>query len=297
VAAQILDGKETSKALRAEVAEGVAAFTAQTGKPPGLAAVLVGDDPASATYVKMKQKACEKAGIFSEKFEFPAEATTQEVRQRVSELAFSPTFHAILVQHPVPASVDEAAVLEQIPPGKDVDGMTTASLGRLYAGQGAFVSCTAMGIMELLSRYGIDVQGKEAVVVGRSIIIGKPIASLLLNANATVTVCHSRTRDLAEVTRRADILVVAVGKPEYVTGDMIREGAVVIDVGYNKVEGRSGDVGDVEFESASAKASWITPVPGGCGPMTIAALLKNTLTAAGRSRERHSCGEGTASAA
>lgn len=288
MAAQILDGKETSKALKAEIARGAAAFTAEVGIKPGLAAVLVGDDPASHTYVRMKQKACEKAGIHFEKFEFPATARTEEVRQRVSELAFSPTFHGILVQHPVPPGVDEAAVLEQIPPSKDVDGMTTASLGRLYAGEDAFVSCTAMGIMELLSRYGVDVKGKEAVVVGRSIIIGKPVAALLLNDNATVTICHSRTRDLAEATRRAEILVVAVGKPEYVTGEMIRPGAVVIDVGYNRVEGRKGDVGDVEFESAAERASWITPVPGGCGPMTIAALLKNTLRAAEIYSARHS---------
>jgi len=280
--AQILDGQAVAKAIRAEVAERAAAFTARTGIVPKLAAVLVGDDPASEAYVNTKGNACRKAGMASETYRLPETAAQNEVESLIDRLNEDSTVHGILVQHPIPRHLDETAVLARVHPHKDVDGISRNSLGALVTGEGAFVSCTPLGIVELLDRYHLPIEGKRAVVVGRSIILGKPAALLLLNRHATVTVCHSRTQDLASVTREADILVAAVGKAEMITGEMIKPGAVVIDAGYNRVPGRSGTIGDVHFETASQVASYITPVPGGVGPMTIAMLLRNTVEAAER---------------
>jgi methylenetetrahydrofolate dehydrogenase (NADP+)/methenyltetrahydrofolate cyclohydrolase len=280
VAARILDGKETSKTIRAELAEQSVALKEKYGRAPGLAGILVGDDPASVTYVSMKGKMCEKAGIAFRFCHFPADASQAQVTQAMTELNFDPAVHGILLQHPTPKHIDEDALLGEMLPIKDVDGMTTDSIGRLFAGNPRYVSCTAAGIMELLDRYEIPLEGKNAVVLGRSIVVGRPAAAALIIRHATVTICHSKTRNLPDVCRGADILVAGIGRPEMVKGDWIKEGAVVVDAGYNRVEGRKGDVGDVDFEGASERASWITPVPGGCGPMTIAMLLKNTLLAA-----------------
>lgn len=276
----LLDGREVARQVRAEVKQRVEALVSKGFPAPHLAAVLVGDDPASETYVTMKHKACSWVGITSTVHKLPAEASQAQVEGLVDQLNADPKVHGILIQHPLPRHLNEQAVLDRVGWHKDVDGLSSASLGALVTGLPAFRACTPLGIMELLKRYGIAVTGKRAVVVGRSIILGKPVALLLLEQHATVTICHSRTVDLPEVTREAEILVAAVGKPELITGDMIREGAVVIDAGYNRVEGRQGDVGDVEFETASQRAAYITPVPGGVGPMTIAMLLRNTVTAA-----------------
>jgi len=258
----------------------VAALAARGVPAPHLAAVLIGDDPASAIYVGMKGRACRRVGMRSSVHRLPATTTQAEAEGLIAHLNADPQVNGILVQHPVPRGLDEQAILDRVSPEKDVDGLSTTSLGRLVAGLPAFRPCTPLGIMELLDHYDTPLSGREAVVVGRSNILGKPMALLLLERHATVTICHSRTSDLASVTRRADVLVVAVGRPELVTGDMVKPGAVVVDAGYNKVPGRTGDIGDVEFSSASVVASHITPVPGGVGPMTIAVLLRNTLTAA-----------------
>lgn len=280
MSAIILDGQTTARAVRAEVKERVARLKQEHGLVPRLAAMYVGDDPASEAYVTMKGKACGWVGIESETHRLAQDATQAEVEDLIDRLNADPRVHGILVQHPLPRHLDETAALSKLAPSKDVDGIGRGSLGALLTGEKAFVSCTPLGIVELLDRYGIAIEGKRVVVVGRSIILGKPVALLLLNRHATVTICHSRTRDLAAVTREAEILVAAVGKPEMITGDMLRPGAVVVDAGYNRVPGRQGDVGDVHFESAAAVASHITPVPGGVGPMTIAMLLRNTLDAA-----------------
>jgi methylenetetrahydrofolate dehydrogenase (NADP+)/methenyltetrahydrofolate cyclohydrolase len=280
--AQILDGLATSKAIREEVKSEVERFVAETGVKPHLAVVIVGEDPASKVYVNMKKKAALSVGMLSTVHELPENSTQQQVVEIVRQLSDDPNIHGVMVQHPVPEHLNELEILSAVAREKDVDGISRESLGSLVTGDPLFIAATPAGIIELLDRYNIPIQGQHAVVVGRSIILGKPVALYLLNRNATVTICHSRTRDLAEMTLQADILVAAVGKPEMITGDMIKEGAVVIDAGYNKVEGRDKDVGDVEFESASQKASWITPVPGGVGPMTIAMLLKNTMKAARR---------------
>ena len=280
--AQILDGLATSKAIREEVKSEVERFVAETGVKPHLAVVIVGEDPASKVYVNMKKKAALSVGMLSTVHELPENSTQQQVVEIVRQLSDDPNIHGVMVQHPVPEHLNELEILSAVAREKDVDGISRESLGSLVTGDPLFIAATPAGIIELLDRYNIPIQGQHAVVVGRSIILGKPVALYLLNRNATVTICHSRTRDLAEMTLQADILVAAVGKPEMITGDMIKEGAVVIDAGYNKVEGRDKDVGDVEFESASQKASWITPVPGGVGPMTIAMLLKNTMKATRR---------------
>ncbi len=284
MSAELLDGQATARVIRAEVAERVAALKAARGITPLLAAVLVGENPASEAYVGMKGKACGWVGMESKTYRLSAESSQQEVEALIDRLNEDPKVHGILIQHPVPDHLDEIAVLGRLRPDKDVDGISRASLGALVTGEKAFVSCTPLGIVELLDRYHLPIQGRRAVVVGRSIILGKPAALLLLQRNATVTICHSRTEDLASIVRQADILVAAVGRAELITGDMIQPGAVVIDAGYNRVPGRSGDVGDVEFESARERASYITPVPGGVGPMTIAMLLRNTLEAAEKSR-------------
>ena len=278
--AQILNGTETAKTIREEVAAGVAKVSAEHNVIPHLAAVLVGEDPASVTYVGMKQRACERAGMKSSVHRLPADSTQQQVEELISSLNQDPLVHGILVQHPVPKHLDEPAILAKLLPGKDVDGIGPYSLGALISGTTAFVCCTPLGIIELLDRYRIEILGRRAVIVGRSVILGKPVALLLLGRHATVTICHTRTRDLPSVTREADILVAACAQPEMVKGDWIKPGAVVIDAGYNRVEGRDTDVGDVDFQAASQVASWITPVPGGVGPMTIAMLISNTLKAA-----------------
>lgn len=278
--ALILDGLAMSKTIREEVKAGVQELIASKGIVPNLAVVIVGEDPASKVYVNMKKKAAITAGMLSTVYELPADSTQQQVEGLVERLSADDGIHGVMVQHPVPKHLNEQKILDAVSPEKDVDGISRQSLGSLMTGDPVFVSATPAGIIELLDRYNIPIEGQRAVVVGRSIILGKPVALCLLNRHATVTVCHTRTRDLPDVTRQADILVAAVGKPEMITGDMIKHGAVVIDAGYNKVEGRDKDVGDVHFASAVEKASAITPVPGGVGPMTIAMLLRNTLKAA-----------------
>ena len=278
--AALLDGTATARAIRAELTAQVKALKAERGIVPHLAAVLIGADPASETYVAMKQKACGWAGIESSVHRLPADTTQAEAESLVERLNADPNVSGILVQHPVPRHLHEPAILDRVSAGKDVDGISRGSLGGLINGEPAFPSCTPAGIVELLDRYNIPIEGRTVVVVGRSIILGKPVAMMLLNRNATVTICHSRTPDLAAFTRQADILVAAVGRAELIRGDMIKPGAAVIDAGYNRVEGRSGDVGDVHFESASQVAAYLTPVPGGVGPMTIAILLRNTVQAA-----------------
>ena len=281
----ILDGTATAKAIRAEVAAEAKRLTEATGIVPVLAAILAGDDPASQKYVEMKAKASAKANIESRTFPFSNDTPQAEVEEHLAALNADPSVHGILIQHPLPKHMDEPAVLSQLEPAKDVDGIAPISLGRLIAGMDSFHSCTPAGMIELLKRYQLPISGKHAVVVGRSVILGKPLALLLLAENATVTVCHSRTPNLAEITRQADILCACVGKAEMITADMIKPGAVVLDAGYNRVPGRAKDVGDVEYEGASRVASALTPVPGGVGPMTIAMLLRNTLTAARRAAE------------
>ena len=276
----ILDGTATAKTIRAEVGAAVKALTAQTGIVPTLAAILAGDDPASQTYVAMKERACARAGMESRTFPFPNDVSQAEIADCLGRLNADPSVHGILVQHPLPKHVDEPAILSLMDPAKDVDGIAPISLGRLVAGLPAFHSCTPAGMIELMKRYGLPIAGKHAVVVGRSVILGKPLALLLLQENATVTICHSKTPNLGEITRQADILCAAVGRAEMITRDMIKPGAVILDAGYNRVPGKSHDVGDVDYAGASEVASAITPVPGGVGPMTIAMLMRNTLTAA-----------------
>lgn len=278
--AVLLDGMATARIIRQEIKAEVERAKRELGIVPHLAAVLIGDDPASETYVGMKQKSCGWVGIQSSIHRLPAQASQSEAEALVDGLNAEPGVSGILVQHPLPKHLHEAAVLDRVSSGKDVDGISRMSLGGLINNEASFPSCTPAGIIELLDRYDLPIEGRSAVVVGRSIILGKPVAMMLLNRNATVTICHSRTADLASVIRTADIVVAAVGRPELINGEMIKPGAVVIDAGYNRVPGRTGDVGDVEFESASRVASYITPVPGGVGPMTIAILLRNTLHAA-----------------
>lgn len=280
--AQILDGSATARQIREEIRVEVEQFIAKTGVTPHLAVIIVGEDPASQVYVNMKKKACLAAGMLSTVHELPADSKQEDIIKIIRDLNADTTVHGIMVQHPVPKHLDELEILATVAREKDVDGISRDSLGSLMTGDPIFISATPAGIIELLDRYGITIEGKHAVVVGRSIILGKPVAIYLLNRHATVTVCHTRTRDLGAMTRQADILVAAVGKAEMIKGDMIKEGAVIIDAGYNKIEGRQGDVGDVDFEAAKEKASYVTPVPGGVGPMTIAMLLKNTMKAARR---------------
>ena len=278
--AQIIDGTALSARIRAELKTRVAKLT-QQGRRPGLAVVLVGDNPASRIYVRNKIKACDDTGIHSELYELPASAAEADVLDRIRALNADPKIHGILVQLPLPRQVSEQKVLETIAVAKDVDGFHVQNVGSLVVGRPGFASCTPAGCMAMLDSVGAVLEGKEAVVVGRSNIVGKPMAIMLLNRSATVTICTSKTRELAGHTRRADILVVATGKPRMVTGDMIKPGAIVIDVGINRLpDGKL--CGDVDFESAREKAAWITPVPGGVGPMTITMLLSNTVLAAER---------------
>ena len=278
----ILDGTATAKTIRTEVAARVRHLQTEHGITPGLAAVLAGDNPASVTYVRMKRRACEKAGIASFSREFSSETTQTQMLETIRQLNADPSVHGILVQHPLPPGFDENEILATVDPAKDVDGLGRGSLGDLMIGHPEFVACTADGMIELLNRYSLPIAGKHAVVIGRSLIVGKPMALLLLNRHATVTVCHSRTENLADFTRQADILVAAVGRPEMIHGDMLKPGAVVLDAGYNRVPGRDHDVGDCDYASCAEVASAITPVPGGVGPMTIAVLLSNTVKSAER---------------
>lgn len=272
---RLMNGAELAGEIVERAAKRAASFLEKTGRKPCLATVLVGDDPASVTYVRMKQRRCAGAGVESRHVQLPAATTTAEAVAQVRELSEDPAVDGILVQHPVPAHVDERAVFEAIAPGKDVDGVTMHSFAAMALGEPGFLSCTPGGILRLLDAHGVEIEGKHAVVIGRSPILGKPAALLLLARNATVTVCHSRTADLKAVVRTADIVVAAVGKPEFVRGEWLKPGAAVVDAGYNP-----GNVGDVDFKSAEPVAYWLTPVPGGVGPTTIAVLLEQTVEAA-----------------
>ena len=279
MAAEVIDGKAVAAGVRARVAKEVKGLSGELGRPPGLATVLVGDDPASAIYVRRKREACEEVGIRSFHHEPPGTIAQQELLKLVVELNADDDVDGILVQLPLPEGLDAGAVINALDPAKDVDGLTPTSAGLLARGDPAgLVPCTPSGVMELLRSAGVDAAGKEAVIVGRSNLVGRPLYSLLLGANATVTTCHSRTADLGEVCRRAEILVAAAGRPKLVTGEMVRPGATVIDVGTNRTD--DGLVGDVDFAAAAEVAGAITPVPGGVGPMTIAMLLANTVQAA-----------------
>jgi methylenetetrahydrofolate dehydrogenase (NADP+)/methenyltetrahydrofolate cyclohydrolase len=282
VTAAILDGKTLAEQIRAETAREVAEFVKTTGATPCLAAVLVGENPASQVYVRNKQRACEKAGIISQLHRPPLESTTEELLALIDRLNRDKSVHGILVQLPLPKQIDETRVLEAVNPAKDVDAFHPDNVGRIVQGRPRFLPCTPHGVQQLLLRSNIKIAGANVVVVGRSDIVGKPMAVMLMQrgrgGDATVTVCHSRTRDLPAVTRSADILIVAIGKAKFLTADMVKPGAVVIDVGINRTE--AGLVGDVDFEAVKEVAGQITPVPGGVGPLTIAMLLHNTLAAA-----------------
>lgn len=277
--AKIIDGKAISAQMRAEIKEQTAQFVAKHGIRPGLAVIIVGDNAASQVYVRNKRRACEEVGFYSEAYELPATTTQDELNALVDKLNADDNIHGILCQLPLPSHLDENQVILRIRPDKDVDAFHPYNVGKIMIGDYSFLPCTPAGVMALLERSGIDVAGKECVVVGRSNIVGKPQAMLLLHKHGTVTVCHSRTRNLSEICRRADVLVAAIGKADFFTADMIKEGAVVIDVGMNRrADGKL--TGDVDFASVEPKASYITPVPGGVGPMTITMLMQNTLTAA-----------------
>ena len=279
MSAQRIDGKAIAAAIRAEIKERAAEFNARTGIRACLAAVLVGEDPASSVYVRNKGKACIEAGMLSRQIDLPATTSEKELLDLVGRLNADDAVHGILVQLPLPDQIDESKVIEAIAPGKDVDGFHPVNAGRLFIGEPGFIPCTPYGILKILDYEKVELKGKHAVVVGRSNIVGKPVAILLLSRHATVTICHSRTQDLPGVVRSADVVIAAVGKAEMIRGSWIRPGAVVIDVGINRLpDGRL--VGDVAFEEASAVAGKITPVPGGVGPMTITMLLHNTLEAA-----------------
>jgi methylenetetrahydrofolate dehydrogenase (NADP+)/methenyltetrahydrofolate cyclohydrolase len=277
---KLIDGKAIAAEIRQEIAADVVALKGR-GVTPGLAVVLVGDDPASRVYVSMKEKACEQAGIFSDEHKLPAETTEAQLLALIEELNNDHRIDGILVQLPLPDQIDESKVLEAISPGKDVDGFHPYNVGRLVTGNPLFQPCTPYGVMKMLEHTGVDLTGKEVVVVGRSNIVGKPVALMCLAQHATVTLCHSRTRDLPAKVSQADVLIAAVGRPEMIKGAWIKPGAVVIDVGVNRV-GEKKLVGDVEFEAARERASAITPVPGGVGPMTITMLLYNTVEGAKR---------------
>ena len=281
--AQLLDGKIMAAELESELKVRVDKLV-ESGFIPGLTVILVGDDPASQTYVSNKEKACERLGIQSRTLRMPADTTQEVLEKAIVEANQDPSVHGILVQLPLPRHLDSDRALSLILPEKDVDGFHDINAGRLSRGMDCVVACTPKGALHMLKKAGISIAGKEAVVVGRSNIVGKPMALLLLQENATVTVCHSRTADLAAHTRRADILVAAIGKPRFITADMVKEGAVVVDVGINRVDGKL--CGDVDFEPVSQKASWITPVPGGVGKMTIAMLMDNTVAAAEKAAQK-----------
>ncbi len=279
---KLIDGKAHSAALRAQIRERAYAFKEANGKDVGLAVVLVGSDPASQVYVRNKIKGCEEAGIKSFAYYLPGDAAQEEVEELVCSLTENGEIHGILVQLPLPKHLDADKILKLIPNEKDVDGFCEENIGNLCLNRDCLVACTPNGVMQMLKREGIEIKGKRAVVIGRSNIVGKPMAMLLLNADATVTVCHSKTQNLPEICAEADVLVAAIGKAKFVTEDMVKDGAVVIDVGMNRdADGKL--CGDVDFENVKGKCSYITPVPGGVGPMTITMLLYNTVTAAERS--------------
>ena len=275
---QLLDGKKLSAKIKENLKNEISEFVSKTGTTPGLAVLLVGNDPASHTYVAMKAKACKEVGLYSIVHEMPDTVKEDDILSTIKMINENPKVHGLLVQLPLPKHVDATKILEAVDPAKDVDGFHPFNLGRLVAGLDTFVPCTPLGVMELLAEYGIEVKGKDCVVVGASNIVGKPMASLLLNAGATVDICHIHTKDLKAHTKNADMIFVGVGKAGLITADMVKESAVVVDIGINKV----GDklVGDVDFDEVSKKCTYITPVPGGVGPMTIAMLLSNTLKAA-----------------
>lgn len=277
--AQIIDGKAIARRFRETIAAEVEAFRQTTGRAPGLAVIRVGDDPASEVYVRNKRRAAEKAGVRVWEFALPGDTPREELLEKIAALNKDDAIDGILVQLPLPGHLDEDEIVAAVSPDKDVDGFHAISVGRLWQGRPGLVPCTPLGVMHLLQEIGVDPAGKRAVVIGRSQIVGKPMAALLLGANATVTMCHSRTRDLPAVCREADIVVAAVGRPRFVLRDWIKPGAVVIDVGINRLDDGSL-VGDVDFDGVRDVAGYITPVPGGVGPMTIAMLLANTLQAA-----------------
>ena len=279
MSARILDGKKMSETLRAEIAERTARLKEQ-GITPGLAVILVGSDPASEIYVRNKGKGCEEVGIYSRTINLPEDTTQETLEETIRSLNEDPAIHGILVQLPLPRHLDENAALARILPEKDVDGFHLINAGHMLTGTEGVIACTPRGALHMIKSTGMELNGKEAVVIGRSNIVGKPMAMLLLRENCTVTICHSRTKNLKEHTRRADILVAAVGKAGFVTADMVKPGAVVVDVGINRVDGKVR--GDVDFDAVSEVASWITPVPGGVGKMTITMLLANTVEAAER---------------
>lgn len=277
----LLDGKSTAKKIQAELQEQVKTWLPKVGRPPGLAVIMVGDNPASAVYVRNKEQACAKVGIASFGQHFPTETTQEELVKVIHSLNADEEVDGILVQLPLPPHLDAVGLLYQIDPNKDADGLHPENLGRLVRGETGLRSCTPAGVMRLLQEYNVELKGKKSVVLGRSILVGKPMALMLLEADSTVTIAHSKTPNLAEVTREADILIAAVGRPQMVTKDMVKPGAIVIDVGINKVtdsEGKSRLVGDVDFDAIQPIAKLITPVPGGIGPMTVALLLQNTVT-------------------
>lgn len=279
---KLIDGKAHSAAIREEIHKRAEAFKNKSGNDVGLAVVLVGSDPASQVYVKNKIKGCEQVGIKSFAYYLPEEASQEQVEELVKELVENQSIHGILVQLPLPKHLNAEKILKLIPERKDVDGFCEENIGNLCMNRDCLVACTPNGVMQMLKREGIDLKGKNAVVIGRSNIVGKPMAMLLLNADATVTVCHSKTKNLKDICKGADVLVAAIGRAKFVTADMVKDGAVVIDVGMNRDE--NGKLcGDVDFENVKDKCSFITPVPGGVGPMTITMLLFNTVTAAERS--------------
>ena len=283
--AEIIDGKLVSAETRKEIAIEAKRFIDETGIVPGLAVILVGDDPASAVYVRNKHKGCLDVGFKSFQIELPKETTEEELVEKIEELNKNTDVHGILVQLPLPKHISEERIINTISPEKDVDAFHPVNVGKILIGNYDFLPCTPAGVMQLLKFYNVDISGKECVVIGRSNIVGKPMALLLLSENGTVTVCHSRTKNLKEVSKRADILVVAIGKAKFVGKDMVKEGAVVIDVGINRDE--DGKLcGDVDYSAVESIASKITPVPGGVGPMTITMLLKNTLTAAKKQQRK-----------
>lgn len=275
--ALLLDGKALSLKIEADLATRVAVITEKSGRTPILATILVGDDPASATYVTMKGKACQRTGMDSIRLELPASTTTEQLLAEIGKLNANPDVHGILLQHPVPAQIDERACFDAIALEKDVDGVTCLGFGRMSMGERAYGSATPAGIMTLLRSYGVELAGKHAVVVGRSAILGKPMALMLLAADCTVTICHSKTRNLPELVKQADIVVGAVGRPEFIQADWIKDGAVVVDAGYHP-----GGVGDIQLKPLTDRVSAWTPVPGGVGPMTIATLMAQTVEAAER---------------
>ncbi len=277
--AKIIDGKKISAEIRAEISANTAAFVAEHGYAPGLAVIIVGCDPASQVYVRNKKRACEEVGFLSESYDLPEQTSEAELIALIEKLNAAEHIHGILVQLPLPRHIDEKRVLLTISPEKDVDAFHPVNVGKIMIGDYSLLPCTPAGVMQLITRSGIEISGKKCVVIGRSNIVGKPMAMLLLHANGTVTVCHSKTQDLKEICRTADILVASIGKANFVTADMVKDGAVVIDVGINRCpDGKL--CGDVNFAEVEPRASFITPVPGGVGPMTITMLMQNTLTAA-----------------